>query len=92
MEQKAPDELRAAATAVINAGHALTSALIDALKETDREKLSLLTTAGASIALTVRWLEERVEVRVGVVTDDSPPSTILALDYSRGAESFTPAH
>jgi hypothetical protein len=69
--------------AVVNAGHALVEALRDHLSPEHRDKLEMLTTAGASVAMTVQWIDGAVQLRVGVTADDGPASTILALDFKR---------
>lgn len=81
-----PDLTKQARTTV-NAGHDLVQALTAALPEAGREKLLMLATAGAAVALTVRWVDGRAELRVGVTMDDGQPETILALDFGAAATS-----
>lgn len=74
-------ELIEQARATVNAGHDLVQALRVALPPEGRDKLNLLSSAGAAIAVTLRWIDGRAELRVGVTMDDSPPETILSLDF-----------
>jgi hypothetical protein len=76
-------KLSSAARAAINAGHELVGELVNELSPDDREKLRLFMTAGAPAALTIRWVDGRVELRVGLTPDDSPPLTVLALDFNK---------
>lgn len=71
-----------------NAGHDLITALMAALQPEQREKYELFTMAGAPVALTVRWIDNRVEVRAGLTPDDSEPLTIYAVDFNRTAEGL----
>jgi hypothetical protein len=76
-------KLSSAARAAINAGHELVNALLNDLTPLDREKLLMFMLAGAPSALTIRWVDGRVELRVGLTPDDSPPLTVLALDFNK---------
>jgi hypothetical protein len=75
--------LTAESRAVCNAGRALVEALKAHLHPTQRDKLDMLTTAGAAVAMTVQWIDGTVQLRVGVTMDDAPPDTILALSFTR---------
>lgn len=81
------EDLTQQARGAINAGYHLVQALTAALPEAGREKLAMLTMAGAAVALTVRWIDGRAELRVGVTMDDGQPETILALDFGAAATS-----
>lgn len=85
------DTINHPARCAVNAAHDLTIALLAALTPADREKAQLLTTAGASPAVTVRWIDGRVELRVGLTLDDEPPLTLLALAFGKTAPGHAPA-
>ena len=77
----------AAANAAVNSGHALAQAVYASLSLVDQEKWSAFESAGAECALTVRWLPDRVEVRLGFTFGGAePPVTILAIDHHRRAD------
>lgn len=71
------------ARALVNAGHALTTSLLAELSTTDREKFDLFEASGAGLAITVKWHAGTVELRIGIVPEDSEPITVLALDFAR---------
>jgi len=75
------DDTTGAARAAANAGHGLTAAVFNALSNVDREKWQQLELAGAEAAITLRWTDGRVEVRLGFVLGDSPPLTVFALNF-----------
>lgn len=77
------EHLNAIACRAIKSGHTLTDAIYETLSEADRAKWDLFASAGAEAALTVRWTANAVQVRVGLVLDDSEPQTIFAADYPR---------
>lgn len=84
------ESIASASSAVVNSGHMLTQVLFASLSPVDQAKWSAFESAGAECALTVRWLEERVELRLGFTFGSSEaPITLLAIDTQRNLDSLT---
>lgn len=66
-----------------NAGFHLCEAVHEALSEADRAQWDALELAGAQVACTIQWQADRCEIRLGFVTGDGPPQTVLALNFPR---------
>lgn len=70
--------------ALADVGNALVRTVVALQPEEATQGIAARIASGESPALTLRWLEDRIELRVGLDgADDSPALALLALDFAR---------
>ena len=74
-------EISASTNTAVTAAHDLANTIFNALPESGRLRWESLALSGAEVAFTIKWTaDHRCEVRLGIVTGDSLPETVFAVD------------
>jgi hypothetical protein len=74
-----PNPLAIEARETVNHAANLIGFMREALPDADRQQFDMLSTAGAEVALTMKWADGRVELKCGMVTGDSEPITMMVM-------------